>query len=650
MNHVIATPEQAIRLGRLGENEVTTVKFPDSVKLKEEYPEAQLTLINKRNGDLTGYPVDPQYLSYEGGMLCWLVQSGDLTAYGTGNCELVAYEGDKVDKSVIYTTFVDKALDGSGNPPEPWEGWIQRLIEEAYKAEAAARNYPRISEENTWEVWDVDNEEWVDTGISAVGPEGFSPSVTVSEIVGGHRITITDLNGPHSFNVFDGDDGVSPVITITDITGGHRVVITDLEGPHEFDVMDGDDGLSPAVTITNITGGHKLTITDATGPHEFNVMDGAEGLSPSVSVSSVTGGHKVTITDSSGPHEFTILDGAEGYSPVVVVSSITGGHKVTITDSSGPHEFNVMDGDDGDTPNFSIGTVTTGEPGTPAVVTITGTPSNPVLNFTIPKGDTGATPTVPVTDVQINGTSLLVDGVANFKQGSNTEIKGGSISARFISPEKQHVSAFYALAKLAGVDLASSDTPVGTYTAEAKAAILAMLGAVSDTDAADENHMGLLRVASIGDIKAGNSKRAVTALRQYRAVFYGLAEAAGASMSASNNGVGVYTPEAKSAIQTMLGIEADIPLIEEVSGSTPSITGMPNVRYICGTVSLLSITPPASGSMVVRFTSGSSPTILTVPNTVKFPVWFDYTALEANTTYEIIITDGVYGGVMSWAA
>ena len=42
-------------------------------------------------------------------------------------------------------------------------------------------------------------------------------------------------------------------------------------------------------------------------------------------------------------------------------------------------------------PNFTIGTVTTLPAGSSATVTITGTTSDPVLNFGIPKGDTGAT-------------------------------------------------------------------------------------------------------------------------------------------------------------------------------------------------------------------------------------------------------------------
>lgn len=39
-----------------------------------------------------------------------------------------------------------------------------------------------------------------------------------------------------------GDAGVSPTVTVSSITGGHRVTITDAEGTETFDVMDGKDG------------------------------------------------------------------------------------------------------------------------------------------------------------------------------------------------------------------------------------------------------------------------------------------------------------------------------------------------------------------------------------------------------------------------
>lgn len=86
-----------------------------------------------------------------------------------------------------------------------------------------------------------------------------------------------------------------------------------------------------------------------------------------------------------------------------------------------------------------------------------------------------------------------------------------------------------------------------------------------------------------------------------------------------------------------------------VDGTDPTITGVANTRYICGEVTSLTITPPASGIIDVLFTSGSSVAVLTVPGTVMWSNGFDPTSLEANTTYEINILDGVYGAVMTWS-
>lgn len=44
----------------------------------------------------------------------------------------------------------------------------------------------------------------------ADGADGFSPTVSVTEISGGHQVTITDASGPHVFNVMDGVDGETP--------------------------------------------------------------------------------------------------------------------------------------------------------------------------------------------------------------------------------------------------------------------------------------------------------------------------------------------------------------------------------------------------------------------------------------------------------
>lgn len=100
----------------------------------------------------------------------------------------------------------------------------------------------------------------------------------------------------------------------------------------------------------------------------------------------------------------------------------------------------------------------------------------------------GQTPTVPVQDVQVNGTSILENGVANVPNASlsvrgttiyatEAHIKGGTASGSTITPSAQHIATFYGLAKAAGnSDQSSSSNAVGTYTDDAKLKIQQMLG------------------------------------------------------------------------------------------------------------------------------------------------------------------------------
>ena len=83
-----------------------------------------------------------------------------------------------------------------------------------------------------------------------------------------------------------------------------------------------------------------------------------------------------------------------------------------------------------------------------------------------------------------------------------------------------------------------------------------------------------------------------------------------------------------------------------VTGTTPTIVAKSGIRYVCGEVATLDFTPSQTGICDVVFTSGNTPTVVTLPSTVKFPDG-SFTA-EADTTYEINILDGVYGAVMAW--
>ena len=84
-----------------------------------------------------------------------------------------------------------------------------------------------------------------------------------------------------------------------------------------------------------------------------------------------------------------------------------------------------------------------------------------------------------------------------------------------------------------------------------------------------------------------------------------------------------------------------------VSGTTPTITASANTHYVCGEVATLDFTPSQTGICDVVFTSGATATVLTVPSTVKWANGFDPTSLDANTTYELNIMDGL-GVACAW--
>lgn len=111
-------------------------------------------------------------------------------------------------------------------------------------------------------------------------------------------------------------------------------------------------------------------------------------------------------------------------------------------------------------------------------------------------------------DVQVNGTSIVENSVANIPLASNNSTPG--------------------------VVIPNSNDGIGVTSS------------------------GKLYINTPSDsaIKAGTNQYApITAVKQHQAVFYGLAKASGdTTQSASANAVGVYTDEAKTAIQNMLGI------------------------------------------------------------------------------------------------
>lgn len=148
----------------------------------------------------------------------------------------------------------------------------------------------------------------------------------------------------------------------------------------------------------------------------------------------------------------------------------------------------------------------------------------------------------PVQDVQINGVSVLSNGVANvpiasistlgviqiqtnrgltildggiiaINSANESTIKSGVSGYLPITPGSQHQSVFYGLAKLAGENMASSSNPVGQYTDAAKDKIMKMIG-ILDMIAPYESTGVATRAYSVGDcfIQGGHLYRATASI------------------------------------------------------------------------------------------------------------------------------------------
>jgi len=154
---------------------------------------------------------------------------------------------------------------------------------------------------------------------------------------------------------FDGKDGVSPTVFVSDIAGGHRITITDVNGTKTVDVLDGskgDDGrgvVSVARTSGNGAAGttdtYTITYTDGakTTFEVYNGKDGSDGYSPSARVDQTSEGAVITVTDKTGTTSAVVkgtkepLMGTTGeITPVQVAQAIFDGRDVMVS-----HEYNL---------------------------------------------------------------------------------------------------------------------------------------------------------------------------------------------------------------------------------------------------------------------------------------------------------------------
>lgn len=277
------------------------------------------------------------------------------------------------------------------------------------------------------------------------GTNGVTPTVTVSEIEGGHRVTFIVGSEQTSFDIpngapggagTDGEPGEAATIEIGEVTTGDPGSEAEVEnvGTEQDAIFNftlprgesGEPGVSPNIEIETIANGHIITITDEEHPdgQVFTVLNGADGTGTTRVGTTTTGepGTQASVSNSGTPYnailDFTIPQGPVGpqgpkgqdgaatisiHNTYTVSSDMPASVDNVGTPEVASLDFYIPQGPKGDTGEtgpqgpkgdtgmgtVAIGTTTTGDAGTQASVSNSGTSQDAVLNFTIPKGDPG---------------------------------------------------------------------------------------------------------------------------------------------------------------------------------------------------------------------------------------------------------------------
>ena len=371
----VALPRLTVNLGRLGENDHVRVRVPIS-EYTEMYPDAHFTLLNRLPGADSSYPVPTT--ETDENYLYWTVTNTDLVQPGYGKCQLIVLQGATIAKSVDYDTFVGDALDNTGEIPNPWDGWQVRFARLVADAETSA--------------------------------EGASGSATAAETAqnaaeraqAASEAARSAADRAQSASQAAQEKAESAENKAEDAQGKAERAQEFSESARDAAASSADKALKSQRSAASSESGASASALISEG-----FATGEQGGDPVASGKYYRNNAKHYAEQASQSAEQA--DNASQAIQDMGVAAITvkPGEAATVTKHIDPDTGAVtltFGLPTGLTPDFSIGTVATGEPGSDASVTITGTDEKPILNLTIPRGDTG----LPGIDASVSDHTLII--------------------------------------------------------------------------------------------------------------------------------------------------------------------------------------------------------------------------------------------------
>lgn len=214
-------------------------------------------------GDETGAEIPYELLEDGYNVYAWVYVTGD--GYGRTKCVaqipvMIKARPSEEEPSPVQQSALDEAINAVNEAAENLETATENIpseINAALEAAKASGEFDGDPGDDGNGVWlvDVQYTRTISAGAQAqldhmVGRPGATPAVGDLCVVSDGRFGVVTSITPRVAVVpvlgdLSGADGYSPVVTITEIEGGHRITITDEAHPdgQSFDVMDGSGGV-----------------------------------------------------------------------------------------------------------------------------------------------------------------------------------------------------------------------------------------------------------------------------------------------------------------------------------------------------------------------------------------------------------------------
>ena len=400
MKEIYANETQPIELGSVGENLAREVVF-DLNNLWANHSTGTYTLLHKRPGEDTAYPCT---VTRDGALLTWQITDTDVALPGLGQCELSCTSGETVVKSIIFTTHIEESLISSGEPPAPWENWLETLLSAAGGISTSGTPTFSLDENGHLIVTDSENNA---TDLGRVqGTDGEKgdqgePGPTGPQGPQGEPGPQGE-QGPQGVRGETGPQGAQGIQGIQGIQGPKGD--TGATGPQGAAGAKGDTGDTGngIASISKISGNgaagttdtYRITYTNG-GTFDFNVYNGANGQGSTGAVRydqaqtltsaqkaqareniTVAGALMADITYYVSPSGSDSNDGSQAYPFKTIQHTIDilpknlNGHTATIIpnmafgDSAYTEELNIQ--------NFESGTIKLGDQAVPGTWSLTG--------------------------------------------------------------------------------------------------------------------------------------------------------------------------------------------------------------------------------------------------------------------------------------